>query len=53
MKLRVLPDDYGFDPVEGELVASSTQEIALRRSAPEVGEVIVHFPRAGYRVLRV
>jgi glutathione S-transferase len=53
MKLRVLPDDYGFDPVEGELVASSAQEIALRRNAPEVGEVIVHFPRAGYRVLRV
>ena len=53
MKLRVLPDDYGFDPVEGELVASSAQEIALRRSAPEVGEVVVHFPRAGYRVLRI
>ncbi|HME71525.1 MAG TPA: glutathione S-transferase family protein [Myxococcota bacterium] len=53
MKVRVLPDDYGFDPVEGELVASSAQDIALRRSEPEVGEVVVHFPRAGYRVLRV
>jgi glutathione S-transferase len=53
LKVRVLPDDYGFDPVEGELVASSAQEVALRRSAPEVGEVVVHFPRAGYRVLRV
>ncbi len=53
LKVRVLPDDYGFDPVEGELVASSAQEIALRRSAPEVGDVVVHFPRAGYRVLRV
>ena len=53
LKVRVLPDDYGFDPVEGELVASSAQDIALRRSAPELGEVVVHFPRAGYRVLRV
>lgn len=53
LKVRVLPDDYGFDPVEGEVVASSAQEIALRRNAPEVGEVVVHFPRAGYRVHRV
>jgi glutathione S-transferase len=53
LKVRVLPDDYGFDPVEGELVASSAQDVALRRSAPEVGEVVVHFPRAGYRLLRV
>jgi glutathione S-transferase len=53
MKVRVVPDDYGFDPVEGELVASSALDIALRRSAPEVGEVVVHFPRAGYRVHRV
>ena len=45
-----LMDDYGFDPVEGELVGSSVHELALRRSAPEVGEVVVHFPRAGFRV---
>ena len=50
MQVRVVPDDYGFDPVEGELVASSRHEVALRREAPEVGEVIVHFPRAGFRV---
>jgi len=49
-KVAVVPDDYGFDPVEGELVASSVHEVALRRSAPEVGEVVVHFPRAGFRV---
>jgi glutathione S-transferase len=49
-RVRVVPDDYGFDPVEGELVASTPQEVALLRSAPEVGEVVVHFPRAGFRV---
>jgi glutathione S-transferase len=53
LKVRVLPDDYGFEPVEGELVACSAQDVALRRSAPEVGEVVVHFPRAGYRILRI
>jgi glutathione S-transferase len=49
-RVRVVPDDYAFDPVEGELVGSSVHELALRRSAPEVGEVVVHFPRAGFRV---
>lgn len=50
MRVRVVPDDYGFDPVEGELVASSPHEIVVRRESPEVGEVVVHFPRAGFRV---
>jgi glutathione S-transferase len=50
MRVRVVPDDYGFDPVEGELVASSPHEVAVLREAPEVGEVVVHFPRAGFRV---
>jgi glutathione S-transferase len=53
MRIRVVPDDYGFDPVEGELVASSVHEVALRRDAPEVGAVVVHFPRAGFRVTKL
>ena len=32
------------------LVASDVHDVALRREAPEVGEVVVHFPRAGFRV---
>jgi glutathione S-transferase len=52
-RVRVVPDDYGFDPVEGELVASSIHEVALRREAAEVGTVVVHFPRAGFRVTKV
>jgi glutathione S-transferase len=52
MRVRVVPDDYGFDPVEGELVASGVHEVAVRREAPEVGAVVVHFPRAGFRVTR-
>ncbi|HYM32196.1 MAG TPA: glutathione S-transferase family protein [Candidatus Cybelea sp.] len=49
-KVSVTPDDTGKDPVVGELVASSAQEIAIRRSDPQVGEVVVHFPRAGFVV---
>ena len=51
-RVQVMPDDYGRDPVAGELVRSSANEIAIRRSAPEVGEVVVHFPRAGFLVMR-
>jgi len=50
--VRVLPDDYGFDPVAGEVVSSSVHEIAIRRHTPETREVVVHFPRAGFQVLR-
>lgn len=50
--VSVVPDDYGFDPVEGRLVRSDVHEVAIRRRAPEVGEVVVHFPRAGFRVTR-
>ena len=49
-RVNVVPDDYGFDPVGGELVAADVHEIAVRRSSPETGEVVVHFPRAGFRV---
>ena len=49
-RVRVVPDDYGFEPVEGALLRADVREIALRREAPEVGEVVVHFPRAGFRI---
>jgi hypothetical protein len=48
--VTVTPDDTGRDPVVGELVASSVHEIVIRRSDREVGEVCVHFPRAGFVV---
>ena len=48
--VSVTPDDTGRDPVVGELIASSADEIVIRRSDREVGEVCVHFPRAGFVV---
>ena len=48
--VTVTPDDTGRDPVVGELVASGVHEIVIRRSDPAVGEVCVHFPRAGFVV---
>lgn len=50
--VQVMPVDYGFDPVKGELVHCSPDEIAVRRSDPRAGTVVVHFPRFGYQVSR-
>ena len=48
--VTVTPDDTGRDPVIGELVASGVDEIVIRRRDPAIGEVCVHFPRAGFVV---
>jgi glutathione S-transferase len=47
----VVPDDYGKIKVSGEIVALSSQHIAIRRHDPRAGEIVVHFPRAGFLVL--
>lgn len=49
-KVAVTPDDYAFDPVAGRVVASSVYEIALEREHPEVGTVVTHFPKIGFRI---
>jgi glutathione S-transferase len=49
-KVFVMADDYGRDPIAGELVAASAQEVVIRRSSERTGEVMVHFPRAGFIV---
>jgi hypothetical protein len=38
--------------VRGEVVAANPNEIAVRHEHPSCGEVVVHFPRLGYRVRR-
>lgn len=49
-RVTITPDDYGRDGVTGELIFSSAQEIAIRRHDTAVGDVAVHFPRAGFWV---
>src|SRR3984957_2381300 len=50
-RVEVMPDDYGKIKVSGEIVALASDHIAIRRQDPRAGEVIVHFPRAGFLVL--
>jgi glutathione S-transferase len=49
-QVQVMPDDYGKIGVRGEIVALSAQHIAIRRHDPIAGEIVVHFPRAGFLV---
>ena len=48
--VSVTPDDTGRDPVVGELITSGVDEVVIRRGDHAVGEVCVHFPRAGFVV---
>jgi len=49
-RVEVMPDDYGKVRVSGEIVALSAQHIAIRRHDAQAGDVVVHFPRAGFLV---
>jgi glutathione S-transferase len=50
-RVEIVPNDYGKIKVSGEIVALSSQHIAIRRHDPRAGEIVVHFPRAGFLVL--
>jgi glutathione S-transferase len=45
-----MPVDTGLDPVVGELVTASAEEIVIRRTDARAGTVQVHFPRFGYQL---
>jgi glutathione S-transferase len=47
-KISVTPDDTGKVPVMGELVGLSADRVSIKRVEERVGEVVVHFPRAGF-----
>jgi hypothetical protein len=49
-KLIVTPDDTGKVPVSGILVGLTPDRISIKREDARVGEVVVHFPRAGFIV---
>jgi glutathione S-transferase len=50
--VQVTPSDYAMDSVEGELVAVQDDRVGLKRIDQRVGEVVVHFPRIGFRMER-
>ena len=52
-RVEIVHESFGHDPTAGELVASSPQEIAIRRLDERAGEVVVHFPREHYKVRKL
>ena len=51
--VEVVPDDTRRGAVRGTVHASDWNGISVRREHPDCGEVVVHFPRVGYRVSRL
>jgi len=47
-KVSVTPDDTGRVPVSGTLVGLAADRISIARSDERAGDVVVHFPRAGF-----
>ena len=48
--VTVTPQDYGAVPVAGQLLRLTHRDIAIQRNDPRAGDVVVHFPRLGYKV---
>ena len=51
-RVTLSADDYGRDPIAGEIVFTNAHEVAIRREDPQVGDVVVHFPRAGFVMMK-
>jgi glutathione S-transferase len=49
-RVSVQAEDRVPEPVTGEVVGVWRNEVAIRRSDPEAGEIVVHVPRAGFIV---
>ena len=52
-QVTVTPTDYALDPVAGTLVEASADRLAIARSDPRAGDVVVHFPRIGFELKAV
>jgi glutathione S-transferase len=50
--VEISADDYAFEPSVGRLVECGPNELAIERTDERAGEVVVHFPRIGFRVRR-
>ena len=48
--VSVHSDDAWKTDIRGEIVSLSAQHIAIRRRDERAGELVVHFPRAGFTI---
>jgi glutathione S-transferase len=50
--VAVMPEEVGSGAVTGTLEPSDVHEIAVRRTSERAGELVVHFPREDYLVIK-
>ena len=50
--VSVAADDYALEPTIGTLAHVGLDEVALERTDGRAGRVVVHFPRAGFKIER-
>ena len=48
--VRIQADDYGKETTEGKLAWVRGDEVAVMRDDAQLGALLVHYPRAGYRI---
>lgn len=48
--VEIQADDYGKETTRGEIIWLRQDEIALHRVDDQLGDLVVHYPLAGYRV---
>ena len=51
-RVTIVADDYGKEQTTGRIARLSANEITVLREDSAVGEVAVHYPRAGYRIAK-
>ena len=51
--VRVQADDYGRETTDGVIAWQREDEVALIRDDPQLGQLLIHYPRAGYRLTKI
>ena len=51
-QVSVVADDYGAEQTAGRVTSIGAEHLTVEREDATLGRVAVHFPRAGYRVVR-
>ena len=51
--VRVQADDYGRETTDGVIAWQRADEVALIRDDAQLGQLLIHYPRAGYRITKI
>ncbi|MBI2801569.1 MAG: glutathione S-transferase family protein [Gammaproteobacteria bacterium] len=51
--VAIVADDYGKERTTGRVARLAANQITVLREDPAVGEIAVHYPRAGYRIAKI